>query len=96
MIIRIVKMTFHEEKVPQFLKLFEEVKSKIAGFEGCQNVELLRDIKRANVLFTYSTWDSAEHLEQYRRSPLFESTWNRAKALFAEKSEAWSVEKVNG
>ncbi|MBL7795100.1 MAG: antibiotic biosynthesis monooxygenase, partial [Saprospiraceae bacterium] len=38
-----------------------------------------------------SIWDDEAALERYRESELFQATWERTKALFAEKAEAWSV-----
>ena len=91
MIIRIVKMTFAPENVDTFLNIFEETKSRIRGFEGCQHLELLNDVDQTNIFFTYSYWDSQEHLNAYRHSNLFGDVWPRTKKLFAAKPEAWSV-----
>ena len=68
---------------------------KITGFEGCEKLELLKDTKQDNVFFTYIVWESEEHLQRYRNSEVFESNWSKAKPLFAEKSEAWTVEKID-
>ena len=94
MIIRLVKMTFEKGKEKDFLKIFEEVKSKISSFKGCEQLELLNDVNAPNVFFTYSIWDTEQSLEKYRFSELFKSTWTRTKVLFAKKAEAWSVKKV--
>jgi heme-degrading monooxygenase HmoA len=53
---------------------------------------LLRFTDDPRVLFTLSIWENPEALEAYRRSELFQNTWAKTKALFAEKAEAWSVE----
>jgi heme-degrading monooxygenase HmoA len=90
-LIRIVKMTFHEEYIETFLHIFEERKERIASFPGCNKLELLNE---GNVFFTYSVWDDAASLEKYRNSELFRSTWALTKKLFAAKAEAWSVRKV--
>ncbi|WP_366841267.1 antibiotic biosynthesis monooxygenase, partial [Lacinutrix sp.] len=42
MLVRIVKMSFAEENIEQFLANFETVKQKIRNFEGCQFLELYR------------------------------------------------------
>lgn len=89
--IRIVKMTFKPELVPQFLELFEQNKSLIRGFPGCSRLELLREIDRPERFFTYSWWSSPDDLEAYRNSALFAGVWSRTKTLFAEKPDAWSV-----
>ena len=89
-LIRIVKMTFHQEKVNDFRKIFDERKEKIASFPGCTKLELLND---RNIFFTYSIWDNEESLEKYRTSELFQATWALVKPLFSAKTEAWSVRK---
>ncbi|MCC9167848.1 putative quinol monooxygenase [Pontibacter harenae] len=94
MIIRIVRMTFQEEKVADFLEIFRNSRDKIRAFEGCNHVELLQDVNQPNVYSTYSLWDSEEHLNKYRQSELFGSVWPATKALFADKPQAWSLQKV--
>lgn len=96
MINRIVKMHFRPEETDNFLALFEQVKEKIRSFNGCKGVELLRDINNSCIMFTYSQWESEAHLNDYRSSELFATTWRDTKAKFAQKAEAWSVEQVVG
>ena len=91
MITRIVKMTFNPHQIEEFLKLFNENKNKIAGFEGCTHLELLNDINDINVFFTYSHWKDESYLEAYRNSDLFKGVWQQTKLLFAAKPEAWTV-----
>jgi heme-degrading monooxygenase HmoA len=91
MINRIVRMSFEPENVPEFLALFESVKDKIAHFEGCEGLTLLRDASLPHVLFTYSYWQSESHLNKYRFSELFKETWSGTKALFNDKPLAWSL-----
>ncbi|MBK7939550.1 MAG: antibiotic biosynthesis monooxygenase [Lewinellaceae bacterium] len=96
MIKRIVKMTFREEAVETFLKdVFEPSKGRIRAFPGCQHMELLQYSSQRNVLFTLSFWDDEAALDTYRHSELFRTTWEKTKALFAEKPEAWSVEVID-
>ena len=75
MLIRIVRMTFIPEQVDSFLELFDATKEKIRSFEGCQHLELLQDYNQSNVFITYSHWESEEHLNHYRFSPLFGEVW---------------------
>jgi heme-degrading monooxygenase HmoA len=96
MIIRIVKMEFKKEEADSFKSLFEERRSLIRNFEGCRHLELWQDKNLPHVFFTYSWWDSEEHLENYRTSHFFDSTWTLTKQKFAAKPEAWTVEQVNG
>lgn len=92
--IRIVKMTFQPEKVDEFLFNFNESKTLIRAFEGVQHLELLRDKNNFNIFFTYSIWQSENHLENYRNSDLFKGVWAKTKPLFSSKPEAWSVDSI--
>ncbi len=75
MIIRLVRMHFSPETSEQFLNIFEEMKQHIRAFEGCKGLELYREIDDAHSFTTYSFWDTVEHLEAYRKSDLFKTTW---------------------
>ena len=92
--IRIVKMTFKEDKVQEFLKIFHQNKSHIRNFKGVEALELLNDKNNPNIFFTYSHWKSEEHLNIYRNSELFNTVWNSTKVLFSKKAEAWSAESI--
>lgn len=94
MFTRIVKMTFQEDKVAEFLNNFDRNKQSIRGFAGCHYLKLLRDKANPNIFFTYSIWESDEHLENYRQSDLFSGVWANTKVLFADKPQAWSVDVV--
>ena len=87
-------MKFQADKVDEFIQLFDETKAKIRNFEGVQHLELLRETKNSTIFFTYSHWNSEEDLENYRNSALFKSVWTRTKALFEEKAEAWSTNRL--
>jgi heme-degrading monooxygenase HmoA len=91
MIVRIVKMEFREEGIPEFLDIFAGSRQKILSFEGCSHVQLLQDVSDPSVFFTYSYWDTEEHLNTYRNSDLFDGVWKRTKALFRAKPMAWST-----
>ncbi|MEQ3662659.1 MAG: antibiotic biosynthesis monooxygenase family protein [Flavobacterium sp.] len=94
MFVRIVKLRFHKENIPAFLENFEEIKYKIRGFEGNLLLELYQDKNDNRTFFTYSYWETEEHLEAYRNSDLFKGVWSYTKTLFSDKPEAWSVDKI--
>lgn len=94
MLIRYVKMTFQEEKVSDFLEIFETSKEQIRAMEGCQYLELMRDINQPTVFMTHSHWLSENDLNNYRESELFKNTWSKTKVLFADKPLAFSVKSV--
>jgi autoinducer 2-degrading protein len=92
MLRRLVKMNFKEEKVSEFLAVFEANKKFIAGFEGCLSLELQRDINTPTIFFTISKWREEADLENYRKSELFKGVWAKTKVLFKEKAEAWTLQ----
>ncbi|RZS98719.1 putative quinol monooxygenase [Cecembia calidifontis] len=94
MMIRVVRMTFQEDKVRDFLDNFEANKEKIRHFPGCRYLELWQDKNFKNIFMTYSHWESEEALNQYRDSELFKSVWTYTKTLFSEKPMAFSAKKI--
>lgn len=94
MIVRIVKMTFSEDKVDSFILNFDLNKEKIRNFEGCHKLELLRGEKMPNIFFTYSWWDDDSALNKYRNSELFAGVWETTKTFFSDKPEAWSLKNI--
>lgn len=94
MLIRLVRMTFREDKLLDFQAIFDQSKHRIRAFPGCRHLELLNDPDHPAVRMTYSLWDSADALDAYRRSELFRTTWATTKALFAERAVAFSAERL--
>ena len=84
MLVRIVKMRFQEDKIEAFLE----------NFEGNRLLELYQDKNDLRIFFTYSYWEKESDLENYRKSELFGKVWKFTKALFSDKPEAWSVDKL--
>lgn len=95
MITRIVKLSFEEKNVAEFLKIFENSKHKIRAMSGCNGLELLNDLHSPTIFFTYSKWNTEQDLNNYRNSDLFKSVWANTKILFNDKPEAWSVKSIN-
>ncbi len=91
MIVRWVKLHFRESEIDSFLKNFEEIKTTIRAFEGCEFLELLQDTKDEGIFFTHSHWKSKQDLENYRNSPFFKNVWSQTKLKFSAKPEAWST-----
>lgn len=87
-------MRFHEDKIADFLANFETVKHHIRSFEGNQFLELYQDKNDPRIFFTYSYWENEAALEKYRNSILFNEVWSYTKALFSDKPEAWSVDRL--
>ena len=94
MLVRVVKMQFTLDFVEEFKILFKTVNEKIANFEGCADVKLLQHDTDKTIFFTISNWESAQHLDNYRNSDLFKSTWAKVKPHFSVKAEAWSLLEV--
>ena len=89
-IIRIVRMTFTKETLPQFEAIFKKHEKAIGGQSGCFHVELVKDSIKPLVRATVSRWDSEESLNKYRKSELFGEVWPETKRLFAAAPEVLS------
>ncbi|MSP85651.1 MAG: antibiotic biosynthesis monooxygenase [Flavobacteriaceae bacterium] len=94
MFVRIVKLSFHEEHIPAFLENFKIMKDKIRNGEGNRLLELYQDKTNKSIFFTYSYWETEQHIENYRNSKLFYDVWTFTKKLFNDKPKAWSVDKL--
>ena len=94
MIIRLVNMHFQPNKLESFLTIFESSRNKIAAFDGCLKLELLQSIETPLQLSTHSVWESEAHLNYYRQSELFKTTWAKTKVLFSEKAIAISYRLI--
>ncbi|MEC4113815.1 putative quinol monooxygenase [Myroides pelagicus] len=94
MFIRIVKLTFKEEHVEEFVQYFEEIKHVVRSQPGCSFLELYQDKTQSNVFFTYSYWENEQDLDIYRYSDTFKEVWPYVKSMFAERAQAWSVDRL--
>jgi heme-degrading monooxygenase HmoA len=93
MLIRIVRMQFTDAGESEFLELFGRHQKTIRHFPGCTHLELLKEADRPRSYATLSHWKNPRDLEAYRQSALFESVWGKVRPLFAEKTQAFSLEK---
>ncbi len=91
MITRVVKMTILPSQAGQFERIFEDSVEFIRVYEGCIDVQLMKDVNQTNIYFTLSKWSNETALNNYRESSFFKLTWSKVKPLFAEKAEAWSL-----
>ncbi len=96
MIIRIVKLNFHEENIDAFLENFNSIENKIRNSDGNRFLQLLQDKNDRCTFFTYSHWETEQDLENYRNSAFFDEVWRFTKKLFNKKAEAWSCKMVDG
>lgn len=93
-LIRIVRMTFREDEVENFLTVFHSSKKKIRAFDGCLHLELHKDYNEENIFSTYSIWENEDALNAYRTSDLFKSVWSKTKPLFKERPMAFSSKSI--
>ena len=87
-------MTFDENRINDFIKCTEKIRTTIRSFKGCEGLEILQDAKQKNIFFTYSKWQSERDLDNYRKSDFFREIWPNTKKMFSGKPEAWTVENV--
>jgi quinol monooxygenase YgiN len=90
-ILRIVRLSFKSENIPDFMDIFHKSQPLIEAFEGCFSVKLKKDASMPNVFYTVSEWQNEEALENYRHSELFISTWAKTKVLFNDRPQAFSL-----
>jgi quinol monooxygenase YgiN len=91
MIKRIVRMTFQTEKTKEFETLFLSTREKIRATPGCLHLEWWQDLSDPRVYYTFSFWESEQHLENYKNTETFQWVWPKTKAMFAAPPQAWSV-----
>ncbi len=94
MIKRIVKMEFDENHCNDFMEFTAEIKQAIRNFEGCRELDILRDVRNPNIFFTCSIWENTVALDNYRKSDFFNIIWPKTKKWFSAKPLAWSAEIV--
>ncbi|MBL7753302.1 MAG: antibiotic biosynthesis monooxygenase [Chitinophagaceae bacterium] len=92
--IRVVTLQFKQEHVSDFLELFDERKEQIRNFPGCTHLQLWQDADEPTIFYTYSWWNHADDLENYRISTLFQDTWGRVKKWFSAPPRAFSSHEM--
>lgn len=95
MIQRLVKLHFHPENTSAFEQIVAETRDHIRATDGCLHMEAWRDIDNPNCYYTYSRWTGEEALNNYRYSDFFKGTWSRTKALFSDRPEAFSADRLS-
>lgn len=95
MITRIVKLEIKQEFCIKFELIFSQHQTKIASFEGCKEVLLVKEKAETGVYFTISKWKDEKSIEKYRKSELFGNIWPAVKPFFSKKALAWSTEQLN-
>lgn len=95
MIIRWVKMTFHEQEVEAFLAMLAGRQDRIRNFPGCLYLEVVQDIHYPNIIFSHSHWKDEAALHAYRHSDFFKETWSMTKPRFTAPAQAWSVRRLH-
>ncbi|MFZ1750750.1 MAG: antibiotic biosynthesis monooxygenase family protein [Saprospiraceae bacterium] len=92
---RIVRLTFADDHVIEFLDIYRESSPYISTFAGCIHLSLMKDADHAHIFYTVSEWASPEALENYRQSELFRATWAKTKLLFSDRPRAYSLQEFD-
>ena len=92
--IRIVRLEFNPQHTDDFKLLFEHRKEKIRNVPGCTYLALWQDHQSSHVFYTYSHWQSATDLENYRLSDFFKDTWTTIKPWFSAPAQAFSAHSL--
>ena len=94
MIKRLVRLHFKEESI-EIIKDF--LKDKVVGIrsvDGCEYLEIWQDKNDPSVMFSYSHWESEDHLNAYRKSEFFGTVWPFLKSHFQAPPLASSFDVV--
>jgi len=94
MLFRIVKMSFQQDKIADFLAHFDTHKTQIRNFGGCVYLRVLQDSQNPQIIFSYSCWLSPQHLDNYRHSEFFRGVWDYTKTLFDAAPQAWTTHSL--
>ena len=94
MITRIVKMEFKMDQIELFLEKFNRHAENMKTVPGYVSLQIIKDIKEPNIIFTISEWRSEEDLDTYRSSALFKQIWSEVKPLFCAKAQAWTTQSL--
>lgn len=95
MIQRLVKLHFHPEHTDAFEQIVADTRDRIRATDGCLHMEAWRDVNDPNIYYTYSRWTGEEALNNYRHSDFFKGTWAKSKALFSDRPEAFSADRLS-
>jgi len=95
MIQRLVKLSFNAEHTAEFEAIYQRSKDRIRARPGCLHLECWRDVNDSTVYYTYSRWRDVAALDAYRHSDFFLATWAKTKALFRDRPEAMSAERLS-
>lgn len=94
MIKRIVRLHFKGASI-QIIKNFLKIKVEgIRSVDGCSHLEIWQDINDPSIMFSYSYWDSEDHLNTYRKSEFFGTVWPFLKSHFQAPPLVSSFEVV--
>ena len=83
-----------QSEVETFKTYFDTVCETIRHQDGCTLLQAWQEVSDPSVFFTYSVWNSADDLENYRNSAFFLQFWKTVKPWFADKAEVWTFDKI--
>ncbi|NEN24326.1 antibiotic biosynthesis monooxygenase [Cryomorpha ignava] len=90
MVIRIVELHIHRDRLEKAQLLLAEVAPNVRKMDGCSHLNILEGLNNNAHITTYSYWKSEDHLNAYRQSNVFKTFWGEIKPLFAMPARAWS------
>jgi len=90
MIVRLVSLKIHPDKVEEFKQFFETIYDRIREAQGCLSLRVVADLEGLGEFFTVSEWESPAALEAYKDSAFFRETWPRVKTFLRDRPWAQS------
>jgi len=90
MILRLVSLKIHPDKVEEFKQFFETIYDRIRAAQGCLSLRVVADLEGLGEFFTVSEWESPAALEAYKNTAFFQETWSRVKTFLRDRPWAQS------
>lgn len=90
MIVRLVSLKIHPDKVEEFKQFFETIYDRIREAQGCLSLRVVADLEGLGEFFTVSEWESPAALEAYMNTAFFRGTWPRVKTFLRDRPWAQS------
>lgn len=90
MILRLVSLKIHPDKVEEFKQFFETIYDRIRAAQGCLSLRVVADLEGLGEFFAVSEWESPAALEAYMNSAFFQETWPRVKTFLRDRPWARS------
>jgi heme-degrading monooxygenase HmoA len=95
MFMRLVQVKIKTDRLPEFVRLYEEVIiPELGKTKGCQYGGLVQGVQHGDEGISLTLWDSQSDAEQYEKSGAYQRLLEKSTPFFSDSSE-WKVQLSN-